>query len=630
MQQRMAAPTTYLTIGVVLVIWCAIIQFSSRPVRYAPAGTRSDDSASAIAGEDTNRRVSEGGGTPHDLGGLRVLELPVFHSAGRSSTQQAPVGRATMFGASSVAASAAVTNANVAGSNNLAQLQALINQEQPGAGDDHLELAVPTPQPMPELAVEESPRVETIKTVSQAEFPNADDVIIVFDEVEASVERALRQLTVDPSPAPSPHAAWLHDMGSGSGDVGSGHDRHSHPNKHHHHHSPLTVLECGAAPDALDGFYAHLAEVRAACGGGVCTDLEGSATDNTTDSCLGYTHSGWCGNYDDSDFSSNTMCCACGGGRRGECTDLDGTATDMDGNSCLGYTYPGWCGDFDDTDFSSKTMCCACGGGAVTPSPPLQSLLYQLKHPVREGTVCPDTCREPFDVLAAYFDACGVPPPAEHEAAREGCSSEEGSGAERGSGAASGLPTESGSGAPSGAGSGTVGNGAAPPSPPSPPSPLMPGATQVLITGTQVVITFKVAGDVSDFDQDAQDASKARLKARFSCYPPDCYATLQITAASVNLALEMISTSPDASALVAKAEAVGSEPMDSLSAMLGATVEEGPKVAIAEDVTAVITLAAAPPMPPPPSPPSPPLLPPSPLPTIKTTINIKFNRDRSN
>ena len=38
------------------------------------------------------------------------------------------------------------------------------------------------------------------------------------------------------------------------------------------------------------------------------------------------------------------------------------------------------------------------------------------------GTVCPDTCREPFTVLGAYYDECGVTPPAEHEAARKaGC-----------------------------------------------------------------------------------------------------------------------------------------------------------------------------------------------------------------
>ena len=82
----------------------------------------------------------------------------------------------------------------------------------------------------------------------------------------------------------------------------------------------------------------------------------------------------------------------------------------------------------------------------------------------------------------------------------------------------------------------------------------------------------------------------------------------------------MISTSPDASDLVAKAEAVGSEPMDNLSAMLGATVEEGPKVAITEDVTVVVTLAAAsqvaqlmvPPTNPPSMPPAPPTLSPPP------------------
>ena len=44
------------------------------------------------------------------------------------------------------------------------------------------------------------------------------------------------------------------------------------------------------------------------------------------------------------------------------CVDIDNGATDNIGLSCLNYkTF--WCGKYDDLDFDSKTMCCACGGG---------------------------------------------------------------------------------------------------------------------------------------------------------------------------------------------------------------------------------------------------------------------------
>ena len=49
-----------------------------------------------------------------------------------------------------------------------------------------------------------------------------------------------------------------------------------------------------------------------------CIDTDYGAVDRAPyyDACddyIGNTH--WCGNYDDDDFTSNTMCCACGGGR---------------------------------------------------------------------------------------------------------------------------------------------------------------------------------------------------------------------------------------------------------------------------------------------------------------------------
>ena len=46
------------------------------------------------------------------------------------------------------------------------------------------------------------------------------------------------------------------------------------------------------------------------------------------------------------------------------CTDRTNGATDRTDGGCSTYTNPNWCGGYDDTDFSSNTMCCACGGGS--------------------------------------------------------------------------------------------------------------------------------------------------------------------------------------------------------------------------------------------------------------------------
>jgi hypothetical protein len=149
---------------------------------------------------------------------------------------------------------------------------------------------------------------------------------------------------------------------------------------------------------------------------------------------------------------------------------------------------------------------------------------------------------------------------------------------------------------------------------------LVPGQVGTEVTGTEVVVTYKVSGDVSDFDQVAQAGFEAALKAEFSCYPPDCHASLGITAASVNLQLKIVSTSADTSALVASAEAQATMPLGTLSAMLGASVQASPEVASAYGVTAVVTIGAPSPPPPSPPPPSPPpSLPPSnppPSPTL--------------
>eukprot|EP01048_Picozoa_sp_COSAG05_P010114 COSAG05_NODE_873_length_6834_cov_14.862422_4_plen_851_part_00 len=77
-------------------------------------------------------------------------------------------------------------------------------------------------------------------------------------------------------------------------------------------------------------------------------------------------------------FESEVMCCACGGGVVQDtepeppppppppppCADTDAGATDPYGDSCAAYVgNENWCGNYDDDDFDSMAMCCACGGG---------------------------------------------------------------------------------------------------------------------------------------------------------------------------------------------------------------------------------------------------------------------------
>ena len=50
------------------------------------------------------------------------------------------------------------------------------------------------------------------------------------------------------------------------------------------------------------------------------------------------------------------------------CQDIDYGAGDVDGDTCAEYTMnPSWCEsnyDYDDDDFFSGIMCCACDGGS--------------------------------------------------------------------------------------------------------------------------------------------------------------------------------------------------------------------------------------------------------------------------
>jgi hypothetical protein len=78
----------------------------------------------------------------------------------------------------------------------------------------------------------------------------------------------------------------------------------------------------------------------------------GGYEDNSEDySSLNDTSYAWAYGYDENDDSN-------------DCTDLDNGATDPYGDGCAEYTQvPSWCGGYDDSDFLSMQMCCACGGG---------------------------------------------------------------------------------------------------------------------------------------------------------------------------------------------------------------------------------------------------------------------------
>ena len=161
-----------------------------------------------------------------------------------------------------------------------------------------------------------------------------------------------------------------------------------------------------------------------------CTDsnngaLSGSSlfgcSDDDTGSSYGAIYGGYygynyCGYYDDDDFSSDDMCCDCGGGASPSpaptfsfppsmsgqpspvpipaptptCVDMDysGQAGSPTYYTCA--TYPTWCPSYyHDDDFSADDMCCSCGGGGV---------FGQLPSPIptitRRPTPAPTTCTD--------------------------------------------------------------------------------------------------------------------------------------------------------------------------------------------------------------------------------------------
>ena len=144
-------------------------------------------------------------------------------------------------------------------------------------------------------------------------------------------------------------------------------------------------------------------------------DTNDDAADPYGDGCDEYRgHPAWCGHYDDDDFTSESMCCACGGGVEDAysptaqpapspgptarptgptpaptaCVDDDsgGAAIDSYGDPCAEYMeFPSWCGGYDDGDFTSNEMCCACGGGDRTGAGGSSSQSYSSSSSVEIG-----------------------------------------------------------------------------------------------------------------------------------------------------------------------------------------------------------------------------------------------------
>jgi len=139
---------------------------------------------------------------------------------------------------------------------------------------------------------------------------------------------------------------------------------------------PYLSEECGAVAYFIgSGQCDDPCAGGSADGGGECVDTDNGATDPYGDGCDAYNnYPSWCGNYNDDDFVSEDMCCICGGGSSdgsddggtddgGDCEDSDNGATDPYGDGCDAYAnYPSWCGGYDDDDFQSCDMCCACEG----------------------------------------------------------------------------------------------------------------------------------------------------------------------------------------------------------------------------------------------------------------------------
>ena len=90
------------------------------------------------------------------------------------------------------------------------------------------------------------------------------------------------------------------------------------------------------------------------------------------------------------------------------CTNTDYGAADPYGDACDAYdSHPSWCGGYDDSDFTSNEMCCICGGGFTahpTPHPYSPTPEPSATHKPTPAAVCEDTC---YGQSCDYWDELG-------------------------------------------------------------------------------------------------------------------------------------------------------------------------------------------------------------------------------
>ncbi|CAK0877556.1 unnamed protein product [Prorocentrum cordatum] len=163
---------------------------------------------------------------------------------------------------------------------------------------------------------------------------------------------------------------------------------------------------------------------------GACFSTNSNSRDEFGDSCEVYPPSpAWRGKYDDSDFTSASMCCGCGGGVDHEpqtpaptpapaptpvpdCVDTDFGEVDAYGDGCESYSvFPQcYCGAFDVGRFDSMTMCCVCPAYRPptlpsTPAPPPPSPWWGTG--ILDGAVSCQLSLLPFPAAAAAA-ACAL------------------------------------------------------------------------------------------------------------------------------------------------------------------------------------------------------------------------------
>jgi len=94
---------------------------------------------------------------------------------------------------------------------------------------------------------------------------------------------------------------------------------------------------------------------------GGCSDTNNGALDVVDDNCDGYNNNNYCDLYDDDDFSSVEMCCACGGGLTSYSKVCAiGSQPTVSDSACEMCPYAKF------SDSTSNSLCTDCGSGEHT------------------------------------------------------------------------------------------------------------------------------------------------------------------------------------------------------------------------------------------------------------------------